>query len=498
MTYTPIPPRRPSRYLGISCLVAGAVFLFDPFIGLFDLLPDCIGYPLVALSLYRLADMNDRLADASRAAFRLALLGVARLVAMMLTFNTGVVSPEEQPVFMLLMLFSLGVLDLIVLIPMWKNFEGGLTYLAVRANATALLDRRLRRGRSRSRSVTERYASFSLFYFILREAMAILPELTVLTHEKGGVEWAGSHLYDYVGLFRGVGCILSLIIGVIWLVRTVALVRRFKQDKPCVESLQRKYETEVLVRHELFATRAVKASLVSLSFAAFLTLDFYIEGVNILPDLFVAVFLLLSLRFVRRYIGANRPAILVTVLYGLAAAVTWILQFTYFNLNDTVNIQESDRLFGRWQVMSVAQVITAVLFVASIALILRSLYGLAQRYTGLRALHEGSMQMADRNASIHKRIRQKLAVVGALAVVAAVSTLVHWCVVPHLAPLEYSGAGKPTAVEALLFMLYDAIREAYWFIDLAIDGAFGAVAIHASSEIFEQMDYSNLMNEGSR
>ena len=38
--------------LGLGCIVAGAVFLFDPFVGVFDLLPDIIGYLLIQLIGY--------------------------------------------------------------------------------------------------------------------------------------------------------------------------------------------------------------------------------------------------------------------------------------------------------------------------------------------------------------------------------------------------------------------------------------------------------------
>ncbi len=487
-------PRKPSRYLGLTALAVGAVFLFDPFIGIFDLLPDAIGYLLFAIGLYRFSDLDERLADASRAAGRLALLGVARLLAILLTF--ALVSPTERPVFILLVAFSFGVLDCLLFIPLWRNLSGGFLYLGSRVNATAVFDRQRRGGHLHTRSLCERYVGFSTVCFVLREILAILPEMTVLTHEQGGSDWGGNTLYNYVGMFRFVGALLSLILGILWMVKTFGFVRKLKSDKPFFESLHRKYETEVLVRRDLFAMRAIKASLSCLAAAAVLSLDVYIEGVSILPDLLAALCMLLSICFLTRYTagegGKHRPAMLVTLLYAVSATVAWLLQFSYLSFNDLPNIEHDPLLRERLSTVTLIQAITAALFLAAYLLILRLLYDLVRRHTGLRALHAGSTYAADRTDAIHTRIRRKLLWVAVFAGLSALSATLLWGVVPHLAPIDLPL--RPTTSEALFVMFYDYIREAYWSLDLIIGGGLIALTIHATLEISEQMDYSYLMN----
>ena len=203
-THTPAKGKKLNRYLGFGYMLAGAFFLFEPYIGIIDLLPDALGYLLICLGLYRLADLDERLSEALKGARSLALVGIARWVAMFLVF--GFVSPAEQPVFMLLMLFSLGVLDCILLIPMWKHLGGGLQYLGARSDATAMLDRKKMNGKQGTYNVVEKYTAVTTVFFVLHELLAILPELTVLTHEKGGAELGqGTRYYDFVGLFRGIG-----------------------------------------------------------------------------------------------------------------------------------------------------------------------------------------------------------------------------------------------------------------------------------------------------
>ena len=280
LNLTQAPQKKPVRlgkYLGISLFAAGAVFLFDPFVSVLDLLPDALGYLLMLLGLYRLADLDERIMDAFKGLRYLALIGVARCFSLFLAF--GLVSPTEQPVFVLLILFTLGVLDCIVFIPMWKNFCSGILYLGSRNNATAMFDRRGPGGRARIYNVVERYTAVTTVFFIMRELLAILPEVTVLSHEKGGVE-AGdaTRFYDFVGLYRMIGMAVSLILGILWLILTVCFIRKLKSDTPFFEVLTEKYRSEVLTRGDLFARRSVKRALVCLLVAAVFTIDLYLDG----------------------------------------------------------------------------------------------------------------------------------------------------------------------------------------------------------------------------
>ncbi len=481
-------PKKPGRYLGMTAIAVGAVFLFDPFIGIFDFLPDAIGYLLITLGLYRLSDLDDRLAEAMRGAGRLALLGLARLLALLLTY--GLVSPTERPVFTLLAVFTLAVLDLLVLIPLWRNFSGGLLYLGSRHDATTLF--RLG-GRRRARSATERYTTLTLVYMVIREVIVVLPELTVLTHTSGGAEWDGNSLYDYVGIFRLSGEALSLILGILWLIATFRFLRLVKSDEPFFERLRHRYETEVLTRRDVMAMRAIKAAMISLSAATVLFLDFYIEGVDVLPDFLGALLLALSLYFLRPYVQNQLLPVLATAAYGIASAILWGCQIGYFHMDEMIDIHHDPATYERWDAMCSLQTVTAALYVVTFVLILRMLYGLTRQHTGLRARHEGSTYAAERTEAIHTHIFRRLLLVGIFVCLTALSTLAHWVVVPQLPTLDFPG--RPEAGDALTVMLYDGLREAYWFVDLLFGGALVGLSIHAGSEIFEQMDYSYLMND---
>ena len=488
-----------TRYLGLSYIVAGACFLFEPYIGIVDVLPDCIGYLFFFLGLYRFADLDDRFGEALKGARNLALVGIARWIAMLLAF--GFVSPAEQPVFMLLALFCLAVLDCIVLIPMWKHVCGGLLYMGSRYDATVMFDRRKFGGKQGTYNAVEKYAAASVAFFILHETLAVLPELTVLSHEKGGAELGqGTHYYDFIGLFRGIGIILSSVLGVIWLIMTICFIRKLKRDTAFFEKITEKYRTDVLTKHDMWAMRAVRASMVCLIAATVFSLDFYLDSVNLLPDVLVAVLLLLSVWFIRSY--ARRKILMpVTIIaFGISAFVPWLMQLRkYFVLDDRFDIFRREETYARWQATVLAQAICAVWFLLAFALILRHLYSIVKRYTGVRVFHEGSTYAEERTESIHKLIRKKLIAVMICAGLVALSTLFQWGIVPILPDLELNLSGADAQsknyLETALTSLYQLLTDSYWLIDFVFGGALIVTAASAAGEISEQMEYSTMMKD---
>ena len=489
-----------TRYLGLSYILAGAFFLFDPYIGVIDLLPDSIGYFLFFLGLYRFADLDERLGTALKGARNLALVGIARWIATFLAF--GFVSPVEQPVFILLALFSLAVLDCIALIPMWKQLCGGLLYMGSRYDAAAMFDRRKIGGKSGVYNVVEKYTATSAVFFVLHEAMAVLPELTVLTHEKGGAELGqGTHYYDFVGLFRGFGVLISLVLGIIWLILTIRFIRKMKSDKPFFERLTEKYRTDILTRHDMWAMRAVRASMTCLITAAVFSLDFYLDGVNMLPDLLVAAMLLLSVWFIRPYIGKDPLCMIATAALGIASVIPWVMQIRKdFVWSDTAEIFRRDEIFARWQTVVLWQTVCAILFILAFALILRRLYRMIKRYTGVHVFRENTAYAEERTESIHKLIRKKLIAVMICAGLVALSTLIHWGVVPYLADLDLTSqmggsANTVNAADTLITTVIQVLTEGYWFIDLCFGAALIATTVTAAGEISEQMEYSYMMKD---
>ena len=311
-----------------------------------------------------------------------------------------------------------------------------------------------------------------------------------------------TQFYDFVGLYRLVGGGISLVLGIVWLVMTVRLVRKLKGDAPFFAALTEKYNAEVLTRHDLFAMRAVKASLGCLLVASVCALDVYLDNINVLPDMLTALFLILSVVFLRRYAGKNIPALVASAAYGLVSGFSWYLQVTgYFNQGELFDILRSDDAHLRWQNILSLEAVAAALLVVSAVLILRSLFTMVKRYTGIYSFRDdpASTYAAERTDAIHTLIRKKLLWVGILAGVTAISTVVWWGLIPTLPALDLSDLGgsaqTQNTLDTVITTAYQILTEGYRFIDLAVGGLWIGLIGGAIGEISDQMEYASMMRD---
>ena len=155
----------------------------------------------------------------------------------------------------------------------------------------------------------------------------------------------------------------------------------------------------------------------------------------------------------------------------------------------------------RWKMMVLLQALAASLFILAMALILKNLYRLVKRHTGLHAFREDSTYAAERSEAIHTLIRKKLITVMVCAGLVALSALCQWGIVPQLAGqdilflLGLSGSQTNNLFTTLIITGFQLFTESYWFIDLCFGAALIGVTVSATSEISEQMEYSSMMKD---
>ena len=74
------------KLFGFAYVIAGFVFLANPYIDMLDILPDFIGYLLILAGISRMAKLDDRLTLAAQKLTYLAVLSVLRLLPLLIFF----------------------------------------------------------------------------------------------------------------------------------------------------------------------------------------------------------------------------------------------------------------------------------------------------------------------------------------------------------------------------------------------------------------------------
>ena len=490
-----------SPTLGLWAVIVGSFFLISPMFAVVDILPDFIGYAFILFGVSKLADMNDKIEASAKLFRRLVILGVVRLVAILVVY--GMASPTEKPTLQLLTSFVRAILDVMTLVPAWKNLSGGLLYLSTRHGGQAVFDMAYpakpkkpkkvksskkakqkppKKVKPKTKTLLDKLTKSTLVYLVVREALSTLPEFAVLSSTQGGADTATlTSLYDYIGFMRQMCSIIVVVWGVVWLVRFVRFALHLGKDKVFFDAMTAKYQTEVLTRPELFARRGVKRAMVFMCIGVVFSVDFflselYTSPICVTPDFLMGILLLVGLLLIRKYVKGSRwtPCVVATVGYTLLTAVEFVLQIAYINMTDLRWAYHDGLFYERWQHMIVVRVITALSFVALLLWLISLLGDVIEKYTGFSVTGHDSANPSQRVKELHRELKRRLYVVLGVGIAVAVVSVLYIATLP-------------------------LVSSAIWWefvgvIDVILPMIYAVVFIHATMQIFEQIDYKYMLS----
>ena len=462
--------KKRSRTMDTVYILIGAIFLCDPLISVIDLLPDFIGYLLIMKGLYRMADLSGYIEDARRLCGRLALAALARPVSLLLIF--GLVGESERPTTLLLATFVLAIVDCLLLIPMWKKLGEGIQYLATRHAGQAAIS--MRRG---GRNATERMVTLSCIFTVLREAMATLPEFSVLSHEASGVanpdRW--SALYEYIGLLRGAACLVALAVGIVWLISLIRYGRALSKDTAFWGAMERIYTDDVLSRPDLFASRAVKRAMAVIGVGACLMIDISFDEVCLTPDFLAAILLGVGVLMLRKYMKgrAAEPAVGMSLIACLLTALSWAYETFVFPLADAGFVYKNTLLRTKWIIGCVLRLEAQIALVMTLLMVTWLLCEVVRKYTGVCISGRESADTQGYVSGLHGELKKKLWLAFGLGAGACASSVIYLVTLPY-------------ARKTLL--------EVWGLVDVVAHVAFPVAMFIALWQIMRQIEYKYLMS----
>ena len=274
-------PNKVKKNMGLGLMFAGAFFLFEPYFSVFDFFPDVIGYCLIFAALAQFADINYHIEEA-RIRFKKAIyVYVAKILFLILTF--GLMGQQDRPVMTALYSFIFTVADCVILIPAFKEFFEGLLYSAAQTESNTLYRRafsekknsRLMKRSYTDGNITSKAYAASVRFLIVKNITVMIPELTSLINDS---------YYEFVGLLRLLGVILSLWSGIDWLVYIIRFMRLLLKDRVYMDYIEGKYIAEILPNEGLQKRRSICSALTFIFLGFVLSADFYSDYINILPD----------------------------------------------------------------------------------------------------------------------------------------------------------------------------------------------------------------------
>lgn len=380
---------------GFGLVFLGLALFFNPYFAVVDVLPDFIGCILIYIGLSRVAMIHDGLRDAANAFLKLAGVDVLKNLALLMIFGMG--SATEQPSALLMAAFAAAVAELMFLIPAVRRLFDGISSLAITYDCKELYV-----SEAGGLSRTDRMGRLTLGFFILREAVCLLPEFTALT-TSSYIDSAVNRIYEYIGVMRAFSCIIVLFAGMYWLVRLLCYYSRLRRAEAITEGVTHRCEAYYASHPGIAIQRRHAVAFLLLFAGALLLTDFYLDFKNVFPDALGALLLAVGALMVRADRKYRLGAAIAAGVYGVTAILSGRAAYDFVNRYNAGQIARNPDASAAYLKMWVLALVEFLAFLVLLVLLLLLLRDVIRRWAGYRPHHAPSRQEGEAEGDFESR-----------------------------------------------------------------------------------------------
>lgn len=451
------------KYMGLGALIAAALFLFNPDIALVDVLPDFIGYILIALALRFVRDLSPHFENAWRK-FRLLALVTGLKFASLFWVMGGISNAQEKPTMMLLLSFCFSILELGWGIPAWRELIEGFILHAQTSGGEYVLREKGARSYRTGKNISISFRDFTVFFLIAKAFLANISEFSVLsdhTYDDTSFNW-----YRFIGLYRLLALFIGIIVGIVWLIWAIRYFAGVIRDPEFISSAKKKYETTVLPNTGLFVRRDIAFVLGILCAAALTTPDLYLDNVNAIPDTLTAVLLAWTFIKLKPYYKNYAVGIALSAVYGVMTVWGANASKDYVTGSWVAKTWEDPKVLGEFMAMYPIRIVEALLFFVTFFIALCGVRAIIKAHCGYIPSTMGEDYRTARLDAIHKEVGAKVTVAAVLAALTAVSGGLY----------------------ELMISLNNFVSEIWWLVNFAVSLGFFACVVYMASAVNEEAE----------
>ncbi len=451
------------KYMGLGAALAAMVFLFNPDMALVDILPDFIGYILLALSLRFWRDLSPHFENAWKKFRLLAVVAGIKFVSFLWVFG-GLSNAQERPTMMLLLSFSFAVVEMIWGIPAWRALTEGFIIHAQTAGGEYPLREKGSRSYRQGKNVSVAFRNATIIFMIAKAFFSNIAEFAVLSthsYDDTAFDW-----YEFIGLFRTVALFVGIIIGIVWLVRALIFFRGLMRDEELIESAKKKYETVVLPNTGLFKRRNISSVLGIIVLATLCTPDLYLDNINVIPDVLSAFLLAWAFIKLKPYYKNYITGLASAGVYLIMSVWGAVVSYRYVEDSWVERTWEDPDIFADFIAMYPIRIIETVLMFVTVFFALRGVRAIIKDHCGYVPTTMDEGYRTSRLAAIHKEIGTKVTLCLALAAVTAVTGGLY----------------------ELMLSLDNLVSEIWWLVNFIASGCFFASAVYMMSAVNEEVE----------
>ena len=336
--------------------ILAAIFLFNPLISIFDILPDFIGYYFLLRAFTPTSYIFDNASDLYDSVKRMMIIGIAKFFSVLLLFVT-------DTTMALVLSFSFAIVEILYGIGMFTKLFDVTSYIRLRYDSETRTAR------------AEKLKSFSIFFLIAKVVFASMPDLTALT--VGNSDLGKVNLTRFRPLLFIASATVMLVIGTIWLVR---FVRFFKNafSEGLLSRIEGEYNQQRIERPGIFVSKDFMFSIKLLAIGSIFLFDISIDNVNFFMDAIFSILCIIAFRSLIKkghvIMGkAEKRLLAVAWTHSVLNFANFIFALIYFEHGDLFFVYRDKEELVRYLPIEILTVVESTLLIVEILWIFRLL-----------------------------------------------------------------------------------------------------------------------------
>ena len=424
-----------NKSMGFGMVLAGFILLFNPMIHVIDLIPDVIGFLLIAVGLTKTSFFVSRIDDARRLFWKLVIIEGIKLPSFLM-IPYGSMVPHQRGSTQVLLTFVFAIIELIAFIPAVNYLFEGLSFAGTTYKGSLMYEPKVKKrltiepyektgdcGKKtwslrcvmkerKVELITSAKVTVIAFY-VFRNVMTLIPELTELEMYEfvGNVSTFSRPLTYYKPVLYVLSFIAVIIFGIIYIRKLSKLIGSIKNDKPFMEAISEKYERDSAPKKTLFMSLDMKTAIILFAFSVGTSFAFYIDGVNVLVGCISAGFLIAASVILGKYIKSAKLAIPLSVIRAALAIYNVFGEARYFSeYGDAFAVEFFDKAYDLYYPLAALKVVEAVFALASMMIFIFALLRAVRGHLPICGLQVESAQYSKRgrDAEIYSLIKGKM------------------------------------------------------------------------------------------
>lgn len=413
------------RLKGAGLYLLALIFITNPTVNIFDILPDFIGYLIIIKRLSYGIGRVPYFEETKKSLLTLSLISVLKIPSFFIMNYATAKNVSDQDIRSLFS-FTFAVAETVFMFALISNLFAALFYLGERSNAESLIgDFRIGKSKTRVFS-TEKLRTFAYAFAVFKNAAYSLPELLLL---KRGVD-SGDYYntFNFARLYPYAVVILIPLVAVaqIFLIRRFySYIKAIMREGKFKESIDGMLDENAKINAEKNdILRRMTAMLSLFTLASVFTLEVRFDNfasANLLPHAIYATILTVALCKLMRYTKKSVPALVVGISYLLMTVVAYVFEIIFL---DTYGYQNLTNAAARESYLTVVILFIAefILLAGLVIFITLLLSKYVVMHTGLQKTSENYMRS---DAIYHKGMKGKVCIWAAISILAGLSKLLE-------------------------------------------------------------------------